>query len=92
MTEACLPGDRVPTPDQVRIVQVSNAMLRELLKFPPGTKIIGYNLARSWECHLPDLELKVLHPDFDAVQPGTRISYATPSYSQHLGTMQFVSW
>ena len=81
--------------EQVRRVLIANEFLCDLLRFPPGTKIVGYNIECAWrECE-PDLELMVCSPDFSPVLPGTEISVVCPQYrliSSPVASIEFVSW
>ena len=84
-----------PTHHQVRRVIVTNEMLRELLHLPTGTAVVGYCESRSWNSFLPALELKVLHPDFSPVLPGTEIPVVTPLFRRVETpgqSVEFVSW
>lgn len=80
---------------QVRIVYISNERLCEMLKLPPGTRIEGFDVERSWRSIAPDLVAKISSPDFSPVVEAHQIPAVRPQYrviETNPPTVEFVGW
>ncbi len=69
-----------------RIVKVTRELLMEVLKFPPGTRLVDISCHVS-NCFISDtVALKIEGPDFEPVPPGGVIPEVSAEYRSVPGT------
>lgn len=83
-----------PASNQVRLVAIDAATLREMLRFPDGAVIEGcYTDLRQLE---PHVVLRVRHADFSPVGGGLVVPFVKPQYAVRTEgdcrEVEFVAW
>lgn len=74
------------------IVEISSVLLKEILKFPPGTEIIGVRASDTLDFR--SVEFMVTHPDLPEVPEMCHARKTNPVYRQATVELphEFVSW